>query len=133
MPEEKPSAPEKTTKKLPLLTKLAKRKKEGKKMPWAKRGKGGWFHKIPRDVLLSPGGVFLIFLAFLMEAIDFMIPWPLVEEIIMLPLNIFFCISLSLIAKVPLRSMVIPFIIERIPLLSTVLPTFLLFLLRMFF
>jgi hypothetical protein len=92
--------------------------------------KGGWFQKIPKDVLLSPGGIILVFFAIAMEAIDFFVPWPLIEEVIMLPLNLFFCLLLVIIAKVPIKSIVIPFLIERLPIISSVLPTF---LLRLFF
>jgi len=87
--------------------------------------KGGWFQRVPREILLTPGGVILISLAALMEIIDFLVPWPIIEEVIMLPLNIFFCVGLIVIAKQSVKSLIIPFLIERIPLLSSIIPTFL--------
>jgi hypothetical protein len=122
-PSETDSSPE--TNSLPKeKTKPAERTK-------AKTGKkGGFFQKIPKDILLSPGGMILMFFALLMEIIDFFIPWPLIEETVMLPLNIIFCVLLAVIAKVSVKSMVIPFLIERVPILSSILPTF---LIRLFF
>ena len=87
--------------------------------------KGGWFQKIPTDILLSPGGMVLIFFALIMETIDFFVQVPVIEEIIMLPLNIIFCFFLVAIAKLPVKSLVIPFFIERIPFISSILPTWL--------
>ncbi|MBM3251011.1 MAG: hypothetical protein FJZ07_02140 [Candidatus Nealsonbacteria bacterium] len=99
------------------------------KKPAALKKKGGWFQKIPKDILFSPGGVILIFFALMMEVIDFVIPYPLIEEIIMLPLNLIFCLLLVLIAKVSIKSLIIPLFIERIPIISSILPTW---LIRMF-
>jgi len=86
--------------------------------------KGGWFQKIPADVLLSPGGLILIFLALIIEIIDW-IPLPLIDQIIELPLEIFFIVLLVIITKTSFKSLIIPFIIERIPILSDILPTWL--------
>lgn len=91
--------------------------------------KDGWFKKIPTSVLLSPGGMVLVFFALIMEIIDFFVQVPVVEEVIMLPLNIIFCFCLVAIAKLPVKSLVIPFFIERIPVISSILPTW---LIRMF-
>lgn len=84
--------------------------------------KKGWFQKIPADILLSPGGMVLIFFALLIEIIDW-IPIPVLDQIIELPLEIIFIALLTIIAKVPLKASVIPFIIERIPVINDILPT----------
>jgi len=90
--------------------------------------KGGWFQKIPGDVLLSPGGMILIFFALIIEIID-LIPIPFIDQAIELPLEIIFIVFLVLIAKTSFKSLLIPFIIERIPMISDILPTW---LIRMF-
>jgi hypothetical protein len=91
--------------------------------------KGGWFQKIPREILFSPGGVILIFLAAIIEIIDLLLPFPFVEYIIEIPLEIIFLVFLSIIANYSFKAVIIPFIIERIPGISDILPTW---LLRMF-
>jgi len=95
---------------------------EKTKIPVKKRG--GWFQKIPADVLLSPGGMILIFFALIMEIIDW-IPLPFIDQVIELPLEIIFIVFLVLITKTSFKSLLIPFIIERIPVISDVLPTWL--------
>lgn len=110
MPEETPS----------VQTKPDSREKKTEKAPAPKKGR--WFRKIPTNVLLSPGGMLLIFFAFLMEVLD-LIPIPGVDQIWELPLEIIFVIFLTLIAKVPLKSSLIPILIERIPIISDILPT----------
>ncbi len=84
--------------------------------------KGGWFKKIPTGVILSPGGMILIFFAIVMEIVD-LIPIPFIDQLWELPLEIVFIVLLGVIAKVPLKTAVIPFLIERIPVISDVLPT----------
>jgi len=84
--------------------------------------KGGWFQKIPTDVLLSPGGMILIFFAVIMEIVD-LIPLPIIDQLWELPFEIVFVILLTVLAKVPLKASVIPFLIERIPMVSDILPT----------
>jgi hypothetical protein len=87
--------------------------------------KGGWFQKIPTEILLSPGGVILIFFALIIEIIDW-IPLPVVDQIWELPLEIGFIVLLVIIVKdISWKSLVIPFIIERIPIISDIVPTWL--------
>jgi len=86
--------------------------------------KKGWFQKIPADVLLSPAGMILIFLAMIIEIID-LIPIPILDQIWELPLEIIFIFLLTVLAKVPLKASVIPFVIERIPIINDILPTWL--------
>jgi len=86
--------------------------------------KKGWFQKIPADVLLSPAGMILVFLAMIIEIID-LIPIPVLDQIWELPLEIIFIFLLTVLAKVPLKASVIPFVIERIPIINDILPTWL--------
>lgn len=86
--------------------------------------KGGWFQKVPREILFSPGGVILIFLALIIEAID-LIPIPLLDQIIELPLEIIFLVLFVIIVKPSFKSLIIPFFIERIPVINDILPTWL--------
>jgi hypothetical protein len=86
--------------------------------------KKSWFQRIPKDVLLSPAGVVLILLAIIIEIVD-LIPIPILDQVWELPLEILFIVLLTILAKVPLKSSVIPFIIERIPLINDLLPTWL--------
>jgi len=81
--------------------------------------KGGWFQKIPADVLLSPGGMILIFFAIFMEVLD-LIPAFFVVEII---LEIVFIVLLKIIVKdISLKALVISFGVERFDFLG-ILPT----------
>jgi len=109
MPEEEKKTEEKSEEEKP------------EKVPVPKK-KGGWFQKIPTDVLLSPGGMILIFFALIMEIVD-LIPLPVVDQLWELPFEIIFIVLLAIIAKVPLKTSLIPFLIERIPIISDVLPT----------
>lgn len=89
--------------------------------------KGRFFNRIPKDFLVSPGGVVLVFIAAIFELIDLLIPGgSLTLEIIP---DIIFGVLLTLIAKVPITASILPFIIERIPVISDILPTW---LIRMF-
>ncbi len=95
--------------------------------------KGGWFQKIPTDVLLSPGGMILISVAGILEILDW-IPLPVLDQLWELPLEIVFIILLVAIVKdINWRALVIPFGLERIAGISDVLPTWILWFLRMFF
>jgi len=87
-----------------------------------KKKSGGWFQKIPTDVILSPGGILLVSFAIIIETLD-LIPLPIIDQLWELPLELLFMAMLFFIAKTPLKAMVIPFIIERIPFISDILPT----------
>jgi len=80
--------------------------------------KGGWFQKIPPGVLLSPGGIILIFLAIAIDVLDFLMPIPIINQIIKLPLEIFFVILYITITKAPFKSLLAPIIIEQIPIIN---------------
>ena len=90
--------------------------------------KGKWFSRIPKEVLLSPGGFILIFLAIIMELID-LIPIPFVDQLWEIPIELVFILFLTVITKAPIKSAIVPFIIERIPGISDVVPTWLIRLL----
>ncbi len=84
--------------------------------------KKGWFQKIPTHVLLSPAGAVLVIFALFMEILD-LIPIPFIDQIWELPLELGFILLLTILAKVPVKASLIPFIVERIPVLSDILPT----------
>ncbi|MFH1575751.1 MAG: hypothetical protein ABIB55_02290 [Candidatus Nealsonbacteria bacterium] len=96
-----------------------------KTVPGQLKKQGGWFQKIPKEILFSPGGMVLIFLALIIEIIDW-IPIPIIDNIWELPLELMFLVFLAMITKIPFKAMVIPFIIERIPLVNDIVPTWLL-------
>jgi len=93
--------------------------------------KGGWFQKVPRDILLTPGGIILIFLSLLIEIID-LIPLPFFDQILEIPLEIIYYLFFIMIVKPDFKSLVIPFMLERIPGLGDILPTTLLKLFGLF-
>jgi len=99
----------------------AKKKERGALKEKIKQKKG-WFQKIPTDVLLSPAGMILIFFAIIMEIVD-LIPLPVVDQLWELPFEIIFILLLTVLAKVPIKASIIPFLIERIPMVSDILPT----------
>lgn len=103
---------------------VEERRKKLRKERETKKKKGKWFKKIPTEVLLSPGGMVLIFFAFLMEVLD-IIPIPFIDQLWELPLELIFLVLLTIIAKVPLKTSVIPFVVERIPIINDILPTWL--------
>ena len=84
--------------------------------------KGKWFKKIPSEVLLSPAGIILFSYAIIMEIID-LIPIPLFDNLWELPLEIIFIIMLMVFAKIPLKASIIPLLIERIPIINDIIPT----------
>lgn len=84
--------------------------------------KKGWFQRIPASVILSPGGVILIFLAAVIELID-LIPLPIIDQVWEIPLELLFIVFFIIIVKPSFRSLIIPFIIERIPFISDFIPT----------
>ena len=103
---------------------------EENKVQIKKKGAGKWFKKIPRDFLLSPAGVILMIYAGIMEIID-LIPVPGLDSLTWeLALEIPFVILLIVLAKVPIQSTIIPLLIERIPAVSDIAPTW---VIRMFF
>ncbi len=87
--------------------------------------------KIPPDFLISPGGIILIILAVLIEILD-LIPLPVIDQIFEIPLEIVFLTMLVLIAKVPLKPLIVPFIIERIPMINDIVPTWFIFMINFF-
>lgn len=84
--------------------------------------KNGWFKKIPIDVLFSPIGVVLFTYAIIMEIVD-LIPLPFIDNLWELPFEIVFIILLMVFAKVPFKASIIPLLVERIPIINDILPT----------
>jgi len=103
---------------------LAPEEKEPVKAVVPKK-KGGWFQKIPPEILLTPGGVILIFFALIIEIVDW-IPLPVADQLWELPLEIGFIVLLVIIVKdISWKALVIPFVVERIPGISDIVPTWL--------
>ncbi len=91
--------------------------------PPAKKKKGGFFEKIPRDILFSPGGAVLLTFSLFMEGLDW-IPIPILDSFTWeLVLELIFIVLLVLIARVSFKGLIIPFIIERLPGISDILPS----------
>jgi hypothetical protein len=94
---------------------------------------GKWFKffkKLPLGVLLSPGGMILAFFGLFLEVLDFLIPAGsfIIEGL----LEIFYFLLFWKIAKVPLESLALPFLIERVDILGILPTTFLPWLSRLF-
>jgi hypothetical protein len=83
-----------------------------------------WLRRVPKEILISPGGIILISLAVIIEIID-LIPLPLIDQLWEIPLELIFIAFFLIITKSPWQSTIIPFVIERIPVLSDLLPTWL--------
>jgi len=93
------------------------------KIPTTKK-KPGWFQKIPAEVLGSPGGMVLLFFSGIIELVD-LIPLPFVDQLWELPLEIIFItLFLTIVPNASFKSLVIPIVIERIPALSDIIPSF---------
>jgi len=89
-----------------------------------KGGKSRFFQKIPPEKAFSPGGVILMFFAAAMEVLDVVIPGgsftiELIPEII-------FALLAKIVLGLPFLSQIIPFVIERIPIISDISPTWVL-------
>jgi len=107
-------------------------------MPETKK-RGRFFQKIPKEALTSPGGMVCVFLAIFLEILDwildafhFVYPFKW-EAAVALPkaiLDFIFAIFSALLLGVSVRSNLLPFLIERIPFLGTILPTW---IIRLFF
>lgn len=116
----------KTTKKRPLsLRDLPDSQAEKDPQVKKQKKKGGWLQKIPKEILFSPGGMILFFFALMIEIID-LIPLPFLDQIFELPLEITFLLLFAVIVKPSFKSMVIPFLIERVPIINDILPTWIL-------
>ena len=75
------------------------------------KGKG-FFQKIQPELLLSPGGVLIIFLTILIEIIGIIIPIPIIGSLIQFPFQVLLIILLITVAKVSIKSMIIPYIVD---------------------
>jgi len=106
------------------VSSIRKRQKTEEKPEKKKvKKKGGWFQKIPTNVLFSPAGMVLAMLALAIEVIDW-IPIPVIDQIFELPLEIILIVlMIALIPDISLKSLAIPFLIERIPIINDIVPT----------
>lgn len=88
-------------------------------------GIGRFFQKVPSDILLSPGGIVLLFFALIMEILDIVIPdgVGLTYTLELIP-EVIFMVLLKIIAGVSFLSMIIPLVIEKIPIVSDIVPSF---------
>ena len=84
--------------------------------------KGGWFQKIPTDILLSPGGMVIVFVAIIVEVIGIIIPIPVIGFLIQLPLVIILYVLLMTVGGLSFKSLILVPIIE---LFFPFLPTWL--------
>ena len=90
-----------------------------------KKGSRKWFGKIPKDMILSPGGMVLLFAAIIIEVVDLLIPPTGIDLLIELIPELIFAVLLTTIAGVPFTAQIIPILIEKIPIISDIVPTFL--------
>ena len=82
--------------------------------------KGGLFPKIPPEIILSPAGLMILLIAGIIEIIGVLVPIPVISTLIQLPFQVIFFILLIVIAKVPIKSLITPYIIDFIfPFLPT--------------
>lgn len=104
-------------------------------MVTAPKKESKFFAKIPKEALLGPAGIFCVPLAILLEILDwifdfFHMIYPGSWETIAGPVKTFLDLSYGIFSahtlQIPLLSNVWPFLIERVPFLSTILPTWVL-------
>lgn len=97
--------------------------------------RGGFFQRIPKETLLTPAGMVGVMLACFLEVSDwildyFHILYPGKWESLVMPIKTFFDLifgfSLSLMTRTSVKSNILPFLVERIPFISTILPTWVL-------
>ena len=94
-----------------------------------KIGSRKWFGKIPKEMILSPGGIILLFAAIIIEVVDLIIPPCGFDLLIELIPELIFSVMLTAIAGVPFTAQIIPILIEKIPVISDIVPTFLFYFL----
>ncbi|GEM_PF-6295177 len=101
------------------------------------KGESRFFRKIPLKNLLTPPGMICLFLAvtielfdYLLDTIGFFLFGGLAHELVTGPLRTFIDFLYGLLSAgllgVPILSNLLPFLIERIPILGTFLPTWVL-------
>lgn len=92
------------------------------------------FTKVSKEVLLGPSGIICIPLALLLEISDWFLDffhvifpgsWETIAGPVKTALDLGYAFLSAILLKVPLLSNLLPFLIERAPFLSTILPTWL--------
>jgi hypothetical protein len=99
----------------------------------AAKAKKGAFSKIPTEVLLSPAGLVLAFLAIFIEVIQYLFPVPILDWLWMIPLQLLFATLLVILGGVSIKSLILPFVVNIIPVIGEILPTWIIWFFRMFF
>lgn len=92
-----------------------------------------FFKKIPKTALLTPGGMICLFVALIIEFLDYLFDifgyflFGGASEVISGPIktiiDLFYAFLSAFLLGIPLWSNLLPFLIERIPLVGTILPT----------
>ena len=104
-------------------------------MPVAPKTQSRFFTKVPKTALLEPGGMIGVLLACFIEISDWFLDLfhlirPGQWEVVVFPLKTYidlvFAIFSAFLFGIPISSNILPFLIERIPFLSTILPTWIL-------
>jgi hypothetical protein len=102
-------------------------------MPEAKK-QSSFFGKIPKTKLLTPGGMIATFLCLTIDLLDYLLDFigillwrGLHYEIINWPIktfgDIFVAIFVPLLIGIPISSSLLPFLIEIIPVVGTLVPS----------
>jgi hypothetical protein len=100
-------------------------------MPETKK-QSRFFQKVSKDVLTSPGGMVCLFLAAFLEVLDWVLDvfhfvypfkWEAAVAIPKAILDFIFAIFSAPLLRVSVLSNLLPFLFERIPFLSTIVPT----------
>lgn len=78
--------------------------------------------KLPPGFLFSPAGIILISFSLVTELIDY-IPVPGLDQLLEISLEIILLLLIVIILKPSLKSLIIPIVLERIPIVSDIIPT----------
>lgn len=88
------------------------KKKEKEALRAEAKRKNSWFQKIPTHVLLSPAGMIIIFVVLIVEVIGVLIPIPIISTLFQFPFQVILIILLITIAKVSIKSLILPYVID---------------------
>ncbi len=110
-------------------------------MPEAKK-QSRFFQKIPKTKLLTPGGMIVMFLAITLDLLDYLLDfigvliWKgLHYEVINWPIktfgDVFFAVFSPLLLGISVLTSVLPLLLEMIPVVGTLIPSWLINVIRM--
>jgi hypothetical protein len=102
-----------------------------------KKSPSPFFRKIPKRALLTPAGMICLVLAVTIELFDYLLDTicfflfkGMAYEVVTGPIktfiDFFYAVFSALLLGVPILSNLLPFLIERIPVLGTILPAWVL-------